>query len=98
MREMGIRVSMTWELRADLRVNDLLARCKRGQVDFRFAPKATEVRLTSCASCRLMRRSKKRLFDHLVGGRKEVMWHFEADHSCGPEIEGELELGGLLDR
>jgi hypothetical protein len=38
------------------------------------------------------------LFDHLVGDHEEVMRQLEADRSCGPEIESEYELGGLLYR
>ena len=44
-----------------------------------------------------MQRSKK-LFDHLVGERKQLRWNFESERLGGLEVGDEFEFGGLLDR
>ena len=38
------------------------------------------------------------LFDHLVGGHKQGLWHNEAEYLRGLEIDHQFELGWLLDR
>ena len=38
------------------------------------------------------------LFDHVVGERQQLRWHFEAERPGGPEVDHELEFGGLHDR
>jgi hypothetical protein len=39
-----------------------------------------------------------KLFDHRVGAQEEGGRHVEAEHLGRRHIDGELELGGLLDR
>jgi len=57
--------------------------CKRGSVNVRFALKATEVlrcrELTRCAISRLMHRSKKHLFDHLVSAGEQRGRNIDAE-------------------
>ena len=43
-----------------------------------------------------MHRSKKTLFDHLVGKGDQLVWNLEAEHLGGLEIEGQFELRWLL--
>jgi hypothetical protein len=45
-----------------------------------------------------MHRSKKRLFDHLVGGHLNGHGHIKAKRLCRLEIEHGLEFGGLHHR
>ena len=44
-----------------------------------------------------MQRSKK-LFDHLVGERKQLRWNFESERLGGLEVGDEFEFGGPDDR
>jgi hypothetical protein len=55
--------------------------------DVRFVPKADKVQ-----------RSKKYLLDHLVGADNDRVGHGEAERFRRLEIDGQLELGRLLDR
>jgi hypothetical protein len=43
-------------------------------------------------------RSKRRLFDYLVGGHLHDRRHCEAERLCGLEIDDEFDLRGLLHR
>src|SRR6516164_244523 len=70
-------------------------RSLRPRVGF-FAPLRDKV--TSSARlvdlCWLLQTS----FDHLVGQREQLVRHFEAERLGGLEIDGEFDLGRLLDR
>ena|SRR6516165_2025742 len=71
--------------------------CKRGSVNVRFAPKATELlrrrELTRCANRRHMPCSKKILFDHFVGPYQERFRDLKAKRLRSFEIDHQLELG-----
>jgi hypothetical protein len=66
--------------------------CKRGSVNVRFAPKATEVlrcrESTECAitSCEQMQQVAP-LFDDFVGSREQCSRHFEAERFGGLDVE-----------
>src|SRR5947209_4704320 len=45
---------------------------------------------------RLMHRSKRRSFNHLIGGREQHRRHGEAERLRGLEIDDKFELGRLL--
>jgi hypothetical protein len=63
------------------------ALCKRGSVNVRFAPKATEVlrcrELTRCANSGCEQSQQKKLLDDLVGGDKQPRWHGQAERTLG---------------
>jgi hypothetical protein len=44
------------------------------------------------------KRHHDHLFDHLVGGRKQRLWHIKTEGLGGLEIDDEIELGWLYDR
>ena len=43
-------------------------------------------------------RRRRRLFDHIVGGRKEGRGYFEAQGFRGPRVDDQLVLAGRLYR
>ena len=45
------------------------------------------------ARSKLMHRSKKHLFDHLVGAAEQWQRHCDAERVGGLEVDGELDLG-----
>jgi hypothetical protein len=47
---------------------------------------------------RLMRCSKVKLFDHLIGGHLERRWDREAKRFGGPHVDSEIEARGALER
>ena len=86
---------------ADVRFGSLSAATGR-TLDVRFTPE-------SCRGCRrparqlrakseLTQRSKRSLFNQLVGAGEKRVRHLEAQRFGGREIDDELELGWLLDR
>jgi hypothetical protein len=50
------------------------------------------------ARSRLMRCSKVKLFDHLIGGHLERRWDREAKRFGGPHVDSEIEARGALER
>src|SRR6516225_735321 len=50
-----------------------------------------------CAKSGLMHRSKKRLFDRLIGGHLNGHGHVEAKRLCGLEVDHQFEFGRLHD-
>src|SRR6516165_4108527 len=60
---------------------------RRGSVNVRFVPKATEV----------LRNEAAPLFDHFVGAGKERFRDSEPDRLGGLEIDYQFEMGWLLD-
>src|SRR5215510_4151689 len=67
-----------------------------------IAPIATETVTRSetplCANGDLMRRSKRGLFDHLVGAAEQWQRHADAERLGSLEIEEHLDFRGLLNR
>jgi hypothetical protein len=45
-----------------------------------------------------MQRSKKPLFDHLVGERDQLRWNFEMHRLGGLQVNDKLKFRGLQDR
>jgi hypothetical protein len=61
-------------------------------------PTAAELfRPISTAACRASASGSgdQALFDHLVGGREQRLWNFEAQRLGGFEVDHQLELGRL---
>src|SRR6516164_9993174 len=58
----------------------------------RFVPKAVVSR------CSKVHERKAELFDHLVGGREQLVRHGEAEGLRHNQVNDEVELGRLLDR
>ena len=51
--------------------------------------------VSNAATCRAR---KAELFDHLVGGREQRLWNFEAQRLGGFEVDHQLVLGRRLHR